>query len=57
MSPASPWIFEAEMKRSSRDGGKKLKRSGGIEGADDELTDDSAAIRLDLEKGLLHWVG
>ena len=36
---------------------KKLKRSGGIEGADDELTDDSAAIRLDLEKGLLHWVG
>ena len=36
---------------------KKLKRSGGIEGADDELTEDSAAIRLDLEKGLLHWVG
>lgn len=36
---------------------KKLKRSGGVEGADDEVTDDSTMIRLDLEKGLLHWVG
>lgn len=36
---------------------KKLRRSGGVEAADDETTEDPSMLRLDLEKGLLHWVG
>ena len=46
-----------ERDRAETAAAKKLKRSGGVESADDEVTDDSAMIRLDLEKGLLHWVG
>ena len=37
--------------------GKKSRHTGGVDGLDEGLDEGSNLVRLDLEKGLLHWVG
>jgi hypothetical protein len=36
--------------------GKKGRRAGGIDGTDGEPAGENRLVRLDLERGLLHWV-
>ncbi len=35
---------------------RKVRRVGGVEGAGDEDGEEPRLVRLDLEKGLLHWI-
>lgn len=44
-------------RRQDAQGAKgKVRRLGGIEGAGDEDVEGAKLVRLDLEKGLLHWI-
>lgn len=42
---------------ASRSKGKKGRSISGVDGADEEGERDMQLVRLDLEKGLLHWIG
>lgn len=35
---------------------KKIRRMGGVDAADEDLAEGTRLVRLDLEKGLLHWL-